>query len=529
MNRTICGLLFSILFLALSGRTQAQTINAASCNESDVQKAISSVTTDGATVLIPTGNCNWTTSLNLTLTHSMTLQGAGAVSYSPTNIAGTGTDKTILTDSINRSTGDSPLLGFITITGKSLRITGIAFYWNQANATATYNGSVRVLGASTSVRIDHCHFNQIWNVDMQMYDVQGVIDHNQFDAGHGSENQMRFNNGGTSGYGNESWTVPANFGSSQFMFVENNNYQFVQSQGAGQNGGFVFDCTAGGRGVFRYNNMGFHEALQTHLTGPGLYGAYGQNARGCRALEIYGNVMTYSSSPITDNYYASLELEGGTALIWGNTYTGYLKLVQAYYPRVNTTTYQQVAPPNGWGYCGSIQTGSTSAWDQNTNSTGAACIDQIGRGAGDLVTGVFPNTKNSATGTITWPHQASEPVYAWNNIYNPPPQESGDHYWGSADGLTTENRDYYLQLPNYDESATFNGTAGVGQGLLSNRAATCTKGVGYWATDTNTLYTCTAVNTWALYYTGYTYPHPLVQGSQTGNNATPSNLTTIVH
>ena len=73
---------------------------------------------------------------------------------------------------------------------------------------------------------------------------------------------------------------------------------------------------------------------------------------------------------------------------------------------------------------------------------------------------------------------------------------------------------------NYDSS--FDGTTGIGIGLYAAMPATCTTGVGYWATDKggnwNTingtandgcLYKCTATNTWTLYYTPYTYPHPL--------------------
>ena len=81
--------------------------------------------------------------------------------------------------------------------------------------------------------------------------------------------------------------------------------------------------------------------------------------------------------------------------------------------------------------------------------------------------------------------------------------------------MTVENRDYYLELPNYDESASFNGTAGIGQGSLSARPSTCKPSVAYWATDTNTLYQCSSANTWTAYYAPYTYPHPLTQGRET--------------
>jgi hypothetical protein len=36
-----------------------------------------------------------------------------------------------------------------------------------------------------------------------------------------------------------------------------------------------------------------------------------------------------------------------------------------------------------------------------------------------------------------------------------------------------------------------------------------TVGVGYWATDTQTLYRATSATTWQAYYTPYQYPHPL--------------------
>jgi len=94
-----------------------------------------------------------------------------------------------------------------------------------------------------------------------------------------------------------------------------------------------------------------------------------------------------------------------------------------------------------------------------------------------------------------------------------------------------ENRDFY-QFQN-----SFDGTVGVGEGLLANRPSTCTVGVGYWATDQGEwnsqhagadgeLFTCTATNRWTMTYIPYTYPHPL----QLGVNAPapPSGLQAVV-
>jgi PKD repeat protein len=75
--------------------------------------------------------------------------------------------------------------------------------------------------------------------------------------------------------------------------------------------------------------------------------------------------------------------------------------------------------------------------------------------------------------------------------------------YGGGHVVPTENKEFWTQ------KASFDGTSGVGVGLLAGRPVTCTIGVGYWATDENKLYRCTATNTWGVFYTPYQYPHPL--------------------
>jgi len=90
------------------------------------------------------------------------------------------------------------------------------------------------------------------------------------------------------------------------------------------------------------------------------------------------------------------------------------------------------------------------------------------------------------------------------------------------------------------------GTEGVGCGTLANRPATCTAGVGYWATDqscsdltglvgnspstpiSGTLYTCDAGgNAWSEFYTPHTYPHPLRGEGGSSNTLTGGSLTGV--
>jgi hypothetical protein len=165
----------------------------------------------------------------------------------------------------------------------------------------------------------------------------------------------------------------------------------------------------------------------------------------------------------------------------------------------------------------------------------SACMDQIGRGAGAYVSGTGgPGNAPTPTQAV---NQASDPLYEWLNNHNGTNQSA---IINNNSLHVVQNRDYY------DWTASFTGTGGVGTGTLAARPTTCTTGVAYWATDQGNwnqsgsggqgeLFVCTATNTWSLYYTPYTYPHPLTLGSTSGTPPSsgtplvpPSNLTGTV-
>jgi hypothetical protein len=602
MTRTMRGVIFVVIVIAFScKKVYAATYTAASCSESDVSAAIASenaTPVDGDIISIPTclasANITWTTSLTSTFTHSVTIQGQGAVSATAGGSSTTGSDQTVIYNGINSQS--TPLWVINTTAGKSFRITGIAYYQNSGQA-ASYVGGWVVKGYTQALRIDHCHFygyqgDWLWIGGW----IYGVADHNVVDSYYGTSFWMTvqngtFWNGTTTMTGDSSWADSSHWGSNEFMFAEDNQFNSHNYP----TGTWANDCSVGGRQVFRYNTFTGGMAIQAHE-------ASGDN-RGCRAGEIYMNTASVGS---TQEFNTLVGTRSGSVLVWGNAISYAQHAVTLSVDRVNQNNGTFA---NNWaecgngdgvnGFTGTVNTSGTSVtrtagvafyngwptesnpkivingtsygiasasdpnltltssagtqtgvrfvvpaqWDGNQDATGYPCLDQPGRGQGDLLEGSFftgsGTRENSALGTPyptqgnAWPREAVDPVYVFANIMTWP-GDSADNLVSSNANVMIDNREYYQQFGLHAEPGTFNGTAGVGQGTYSQLTSypTCTAGpggntpgVGFWATDQNTLYVCNPTNTWTAYYTPYTYPHPLTQLAP----APPTNLVATPH
>jgi hypothetical protein len=131
-----------------------------------------------------------------------------------------------------------------------------------------------------------------------------------------------------------------------------------------------------------------------------------------------------------------------------------------------------------------------------------------------------------------------KPMYEWNNtwtdtgaqvLFTMPTASAPFNYKSNHMQQGREWFDAVSTSAQSNPTTPFDGVTGasaigMGFGTLANRPVHCTTstesalgagaaGVGYFATDVGaqgTLYTCSATNTWTVYYTPYTYPHPLV-------------------
>lgn len=317
-----------LIFLALAGviliisNTGATTINATSCSQSSLQAAVNSATS-GDLIIIPDGNCTWSSAISIPSTKKITLKGAGI-------------DSTVIVTSnalaINTNQSGSRLTGFTFKGG-----------WVQADGDGW--------------RIDHCKFSSestalngvMIRGDRENYHPTGLVDHCIF------HNTRVVVIGWAGLMANALWAQPLNLGSGDnVVYVEDCTFTATIHTNA-------MDANYGGRYVFRYNTVN-----DTYVEAHSVQSAVN---RAAMKWEIYNNTFNQKDKA----QWVPMFLRGGTGVIFNNTLTGtwgkasiVLNNVRSC-PAINTNITQ--------GWCD-----GSSFWDNNTPAmNGYACRDQIGR------------------------------------------------------------------------------------------------------------------------------------------------------
>jgi len=534
-------LILALYCLAFSGTIRAQCAGTTSCgpingDQASLVAAFNSVNLENTTITVNAGTWHHgpNQTINVSLTHSIVLKGATTCSGPPTTNACT--DSTILIDDNTHNSGGVPdsWISISVPAGKSFRWTGITA--QTGTASTSNNGAFIWGGGTTQLRIDHSHFAITANVTWTIFgETYGVVDHCFIAPSNTGPRVV--------GGGNASWTNASGLGSTSAIYFEDN---FIT--GATQ----LNDNYQGGRNVYRFNTIN-NMSGQTHPLG---HDGNNGNDRGGRLTEMYQNKFTApscSGSGGTCKFNIMFH-SAGTGAYWGNNNPfisssaggGWNFFLTTHSMRSNNGTYTQVPTPGGWGYCGTQFNGTGSNWDENTSSTtGYHCIDDPGRGAGDLLTGThngnwpanFTYTSSNSSigqlitdsnnhnerlnsfgttgssppvwstsggtvtdGTVSWtdqglakvnsargniiayPRQASEPIYAgWLETFNPSSAAGATYYLDQSSGRVVRNTDIFL----FGDCASGGGTqsGGVCVGTLASRQTNCSAGVAYWATD----------------------------------------------
>jgi hypothetical protein len=464
-------ILLLALALGFASTMNAQT-TANSCSQTDVQSAVNNAGRKG-TVLVPAGSCSWGSTL--TLTYGITLTGAGVGS-------------TVITSNITPLALHPDAIAIAN--GENIKITGFTFDGNASADTL-----VELEGASgiTGTRAYCCYIigdNKFQNTSPSSSNgvfqaqpnsngqLRGVIYHNTFDR---CNIIIRpFSNNDTGEWANTAFNN-FSYGSSDNLYFEDNTIQFSSSY-SGNNPGWI-ESGQGGRIVGRFNTWNLANAT----TPQEVWDIHGfQNWNGTinsgqtstMIVEYYDNIL------INMGTYRWINHRGSWGMFFDNTLTGSggnSIEVNEYYPGV----------PGGSG-----------------------CPAQINP---------TPINYNPVVNN----------TYAFNNALNGSRNNMVPGIIGNGCGIA-ENSNYWNQ------QTSFNGTVGVGRGTKASMPATCTSGVGFWVTDEGSwntklaanssgrFYKCVSPNNWQLYFTPYTYPHPLRTGSQTSVSP-PTNLTSVVH
>jgi hypothetical protein len=288
-------LILSILFCCniIIPQAQAAIINAGSCSQADVQAAINSAG-DGGTVNVPTGNCNWSGTININR-QRLTIQGAGV-------------GQTIITSSgqLFSTAGES---------ANGLRVTAIEF--RNCVQCFYFDGSGSPKEATKNFRIDQCKFKNV-NIAFETDGrATGVLDHNTFEDSYGAR-IYGSNDAGAS--------FPFTLGTSDSVYFEDNTITVSASASPAH----FIASNSGSRYVLRHNNFNYVPSLWGIIDAHGYCEVAG---RGSFTWEVYDNTFT-----IPSGLEKVMQFRGGQGVVFNNTInTGTWPIV--------LTDYMTCSPP----------------------------------------------------------------------------------------------------------------------------------------------------------------------------------------
>lgn len=469
-------LMLAAVALCAQGTARASTNYAASVSFADVSAAINAAA-PGDTVVMPPGTAQWTVPF----------------SFQGIHLIGSGTSQTIIVDAMDRNQySQSPL---IVLHGSTSAAEMANFQITRVGTTLNYKGAIGC-DAASPVRIHNVFFNGHPEKNLFLTGANAtLVDHCLFWF-RGIALEIH-----DTGYGDAAFASPANYGSQAFPFIEDCVFSNLNSDLSLATS--VLDAEAGGKMVFRHNTV-YNSFYANHGTETGgrfrgcrafeIYSntfSYPQAAyapwaifvrSGCGV--VFGNTSSGQQTFVGVSNYRDFERFapfGGADGFgpWDNVLA--TNVLVGTHQGANGVTYLEVPganwPINQWyGYTvlnqdyfdskynfAIIRSNSPTRifFSGTRNNTGTMTfsngqhfvlnqiypmLDQPGRGSGDLVSGDMQpwglDPYNTVTGVPSWPRQANEGIYSWNNTLNGQPANI------SSDLPNIQNgRDFFNNTP----------------------------------------------------------------------------------
>jgi hypothetical protein len=469
------------LILSLAGSVRAEIINADSATESDIRAAINRAR-NGDTVVVPPGTVRWASILRLD--KGITLQGSGS-------------NSTTIIDEVPRTGNYAAFINAQFSPRQSFRLTGFGFKYGDIE-TPGDNGYIRLGGTCPSVRVDHCYFDQPYqrSIIKTFGQLYGVIDHCIFNVRDKQQCILVWHDGwggGRNAFGDGSWADDSYFGSEKFIFIEDN----VFDNSANQRDNGIIDCYGGGRMVVRHNNF-INCRPNTHGT------ESSHRQRGFRVAEIYNNTESLDFQTSGGQFRGGTGVEFSNTLIgkfngervltvyrefssfppwgcadgtnpfdvndphgvyWSGQHAGKNDSAVLFVPNAGWKPDQWVGysliNPNitnpkqqsrtliksntsdtieVWADTTFLKPMSFNAGDTVSIYRVLVALDQCGRGKGDLLSG--GDGRSIPPSPHEWPHEVSDPIYAWGNTLNGKPVRITSPY-----PTVQEGRDFFNDIP----------------------------------------------------------------------------------
>lgn len=265
-----------------SGQSSSTTINAATCSLTEVSTAVSSVK-NGGTVVVPAGNCTW--SSQLVIDKGLILRGAGI-------------GQTVITSSINNQFG-SALILYSPGLDEPFELSGFTLDGNDSGILLEVVSNIPTT-ALTKIKVHDNTFQNARSRSISMSGLEfGVFYNNQF-----LNNYIGI---GITGARSSGWQFPQTLGGSTYPYFEDNTFTQTIARG-----GVISETGQGGRFVFRHNRI-----IGYGGNGGEVWDQHGnQGDRGTVVSEIYNNTVNLTVDSRVFNH------RGGESLFFNNNVTG---------------------------------------------------------------------------------------------------------------------------------------------------------------------------------------------------------------